>query len=178
MLDSIITLRQWSSWLDSTCTAANGKTAPVFDESKTDEWGSCGKCIRNQCHEIEREIERRYFELPTDADKIPIRVGDGMVNVKSKNNGDVETFLRVIGVGSETFVAYMEDEGGYRSQNAHVYQASDYVHCPIAEVRDILEQLVDEAKEYELSGEPVHEVVARYARKLRLKNEHGALENR
>lgn len=36
--------------------------------------------------EIEAEIEERYMELPVDADGVPIRVGDVMVDYKTPRN--------------------------------------------------------------------------------------------
>jgi plasmid stability protein len=168
MLASLETLWQWSTWLNTTYVTDDGKIVRVSSEPLVDGLKSCGEYMRIQCRKIENEINERYFELPLDADGAPIRIGDGMIDIRSSNDYTVRTFLRVVGVSEETFTAYREDEGGYRSQNVHEYRASDHVHCIEAKVRDILSQLVCEAEEYGSSGEPVHEVVAKYASRLRL----------
>ena len=46
--------------------------------------------------EIEREISERYMELPLDADGVPIRVGDVMLDYQTPRN--------VIAVASDSFV--------------------------------------------------------------------------
>ena len=126
---------------------------------------SGGRCATNDvsqfineiADEIEREIDERYMELPLDADGVPIRVGDVMLDYQTPRN--------VIAVASDSFVMdgfkngsfyrpglacnhshvkprTLEDvlcdlegmRGNYADYEDVVYRAAEYA----AEIRDLL----------------------------------------
>ena len=69
-------LREWSRWLDCTYATDDGESYIVYSHQPYDGMKSCGEYMREQCDEIEQEIQERYLLLPVDADDVPIHVGD------------------------------------------------------------------------------------------------------
>lgn len=110
-----------------------------------------------------------YMALPTDADGVPICVGDVMENVVYS-----PTHREVTAVGVKCFYAW--DDGNSRYSQ---FDANRYRHYHEPTVEDVLDEIVDKANSIgcayaknDISGEEMmgalQAIVAEYAAKLRL----------
>lgn len=116
---------------------------------------------------IERAIDERYMELPTDRGDEPIHIGDSMVIISDslEEYGDVIT-VAAIGSNSRGATFVYPDDGDYIPSGAYTVNALK--HNIELTVEDILVALAHIAKEAEYQEE-VDDAIARYAELLSIK---------
>ena len=110
--------------------------------------------VSEKADEIERELKKRYIELPLDKDGIPICVGDKVVSKYGEET-------RVVAVADTAFVA-----------------ASDQIclKCPSAFhhkrcVSDVLREFAIACEDAGNAGDAVERLINGYAASLQLKEE-------
>lgn len=103
--------------------------------------------LYNYLDDIEREITERYMLLPVDADGVPIQVGDSMVDVD----------------GMPPLVATSLTTKGFCTYFGTFYSGNTTYHSKKFYVEDVLRELVDVAKQGNVSSE----LLTKYADELR-----------
>lgn len=113
--------------------------------------------VNEYLDEIEREIAERYMELPVDADGVPIRVGDVML--------DLETPRTAIAVAPDSFVMDGYDTCSYYRPGL----ARNYHHVKPRTLEDVLFDCYA-AIDYDKKAEDGHrkdELLRKYAAEIR-----------
>lgn len=142
MIESVDKLREWSRWLDCTYATDDGKSYIVYSHQPYDGMKSCGEYMREQCDEIESEIERDYMPVPVDADGIPIRVGD----VVEANDWSSKRTV-------DSFAVVCRDAEGYRVWHG----ANELRHVKPRTLEDVLKELASDVRKEWINKAPIAE---------------------
>ena len=158
-------LREWSRWLDCTYATDDGESYIVYSHQPYDGTKSCGEYMREQCDEIEREIQERYMELPVDSYDVPIHVHDIL---ECHANGYHGTFS-VFAAGKNVVVGNHDIEWVRDNPSQWFHVASACTHVKPRTLKDVLEEYYDErgwdeADNHALEAESI---TTRYADEIR-----------
>lgn len=110
--------------------------------------------VNEKADEIERELKKRYIELPLDADGIPVRVGDKVVSKYGEET-------RVIAVSGRAFVTASDQISLRRSSAFHHKR----------DVSDVLREFAIACEDAGNAGDAVNRLISEYAERLQLKEE-------
>ena len=147
-------LREWSRWLDCTYATDDGESYIVYSHQPYDGMKSCGEYMREQCDEIEREIQERYMLLPEDADGVPIRPGDQMTSGHK----------RVDGLGLQRWDVVAVNGLAFGAMDGTMRQANCYRHVKPRTLEDVL---CDMIHEYGCTDALTETIADKYAAEIR-----------